>query len=172
MGSTPKILDIYAHGENASTAVTIPKPTPDLLQCAYVTRVKVEDLQGGSPSVFQVGQPYRIRVGFKVASPQSSFVAALGLMAPDGTPVQTTWTPPQALSPGDYEAVFVQDRVVLQANSYSMVIGLSERDRTMQQIETGRIDITGEAPVGGYYGGTSGVGQILNSMGAELRLLP
>jgi hypothetical protein len=103
-----------------------------------------------------------------VASRRRNLVVAAGLKTADGLAVQTAWTPPSDFAPGEYEAVFTQDRVVLEAGTYSVLIGLSDGDRGLQQFEAARVDLVGENAVG-YYPATSGMGAVLNSMKVEIR---
>ena len=85
--------------------------------------------------------------------------------------MQTTWSAPQTLAPGDYEAIFTQKAVQLEAGTYALLIGLSEQERTLQQFEAARLHIDGERAVG-YFPATSGVGIVLNGMTVDLQRLP
>jgi hypothetical protein len=61
--------------------------------------------------------------------------------------------------------MFEQDRVVLEAGCYSILIGLTEAGKHLQQFETARIEFESRSEPGtGPYQRTSGVGFILNSM--------
>jgi len=84
--------------------------------------------------------------------------------------VQTAWHPPCDLAPGDYEVSFTQENVIFEAGTYSVLIGLSESDRGLQQFEGARLDLTSERAVG-YYPGTAGLGLVLNSMATSLQRL-
>jgi|CXWL01.1.fsa_nt_gi lipopolysaccharide transport system ATP-binding protein len=171
-GPCTRVLEVYQHGLAGATVHAVPAPPADLLDLAYATAVSIETLEGKRASVFNVGQPWRIRVGFRIAKAQEQLVIAIGLASPDGSAVQTSWFPPRDLAPGDYEADFIQDRVTLEAGSYTTVIGLSSRDRSLQQFQSERFDISGETVAGTYAPTTSGVGAVLNSMRQELRKLP
>jgi len=170
-GSCQRVLDVYQHGMDTGVAYNAPKPPADLLDRAYATEVAVESLQGAPLVAVPVGHPWRVRIGFRVVKPQSAFVIAVGLRAADGTPIQTAWHPPQDLGPGDYEAVFTQDRVAFEAGTYSFIVGLSASDHSFQQFEAGRLEISSEGAVG-FYGFTVGVGAVLNSMSSSVRRLP
>jgi len=170
VGPCLKVLDLYQHGLASAAPGAVPKPAADLLDRAYATAVLVETADGRPLVTAPVGVPWRVRVRFHLASRQPHFVVAVGLQSADGFPVQTAWCPPQDLAPGDYEAVFVQNAVVLEANTYTVVVGLSESDRGLQQFDAARFDLTGDNAEG-YYAGTSGVGAVLNSMQTSLRRL-
>jgi hypothetical protein len=102
---------------------------------------------------------------------QRNFVIALGIRSGDGTSIQTVWLPPRELPRGDYETVFTQDRVILEAGTYSLLVGISEDSRDLQQFEVACLDITGENAVG-YFPATSGVGAVLNSMTIAIARTP
>jgi lipopolysaccharide transport system ATP-binding protein len=169
-GPCPHVLEIYQHGFAHSAPTSVPAPTADLHDRAYVTGLLIENLAGQPCSDFPVGVPWRARVQFRVARAQSQFVVAIGLKSADGLAVQTAWHPPCDLAPADYEATFSQERVVFEAGTYSLIIGLSESGRSLQQFEAARLDLSGEHAVG-YYSGTAGVGLVLNSMATTLQKL-
>ncbi len=168
-GPCARIMEVYQHGLVGASVNAVPSPSPDLLDRAYATGVAVETMEGRQSSHFELGQPWRIRVAFRVAKPQEQFVIAIGLVSPDGSPVQTSWFPPRDLAVGDYEADFIQDQVILEAGSYTTVVGLNTCDRSIQQFQSERLDISGDKIAGTYAPATSGVGVVLNSMRQELR---
>jgi lipopolysaccharide transport system ATP-binding protein len=169
-GPCGRILDLYQHGLDGAEPAKVPAPTPDLRTRAYATSMTVETLDGVATDTIPVGRPWRVRIGFRIAATQSKFVIAVGLRSGDGLGVQTAWLPPRQLTPGDYEAEFVQDRVVIEAGTYTVIVGLSEDDRSIQQFEGARIDLVAEGAVG-FYVGTSGLGVVLNSMPSSLSKL-
>jgi len=169
-GPCAKVIELYQHGLAGAAPTAVPTPTADLRTLAYATGIAIETLDGTLTDCLPVGCPWRARVRFCIATAQRDFVVALGLKSTDGTAVQTAWLPPQNLAPGDYEAEFVQDRVVLEAGTCTLLVGLSSGDRGLQQFEAARLDFTAEH-ARGYYAGTSGVGVVLNSMQSSLRRL-
>lgn len=169
-GPCARVLELYQHGLAHSAPASVPAPSPDLLDRAYTTELGLETVGGQPCSDFPVGTPWRVRVRFRVVRPQTAFVVAFGLKSADGTAVQTAWHPPADLAPGDYEAVFCQEQVVLEAGTYTVIIGLSENHRSLQQFEGARLDLSGEGAVG-FYPGTAGLGLVLNSMTTRLQKL-
>jgi lipopolysaccharide transport system ATP-binding protein len=169
-GPCARVLEIYQHGLATSAPTSVPVPPPELRDRAYATGLLIENMAGRACSDFPVGTPWRARVRFRVIRAQTQFGVALGLKSADGTAVQTAWHPPADLAPGDYEVVFSQDRVVFEAGTYTVIIGLSEEDRNLQQFDAARIDFSGENAIG-YYPGTAGLGLVLNSMATSLQRL-
>jgi lipopolysaccharide transport system ATP-binding protein len=170
VGRTSQLLDLYAHGLAGPDLLRIPAPTEDLLARAYITAVFVEDNAGSSVAELAVGVCWRVRVVFRAARTLENFVVALGLVASDGTAIQTVWEQPRSLPAGEYEAIFQQDRVTLAAGSYTVLVGLTEREQSIQQLEAARLHISADHAVG-YYQATSGVGAVLNSMSVAVRKL-
>ncbi len=162
-GPCQRVLAQYQLGLAGTPLTSVPKPPAELLDRAYATSVEIEDLEGKPRLIWPVGEPFRVRVGFHIARRQSAFVAAVGIQSADGTSVQTAWIPPRDLEPGDYEAVFTQDRVAIEAGTYRFLIGLSNADHTFQQFEAVRIEVVSEG-ARGFFPRTAGVGAILNSM--------
>lgn len=169
-GPCARVLEIYQQGLANSAPTSVPPPPPDLLGRAYATGLVLETMSGQPCSGFPVGTAWRARVRFRVIRAQKRFGVALGIKSADGTAVQTVWHPPADLAPGDYEALFTQDRVVFEAGTYTLIIGLSSDDRNLQQFDAAHIDYTGENAVG-YYPGTAGLGLVLNSMATSLQRL-
>jgi lipopolysaccharide transport system ATP-binding protein len=170
-GPINKVLEIYQRGLTDATPTAVPKPSPDLLDRAYVTGVAIETVDGRLARTLPAGQPWRVRVQVHIERLQRNFVIALGIRSGDGTSIQTVWLPPRELPRGDYETVFTQDRVILEAGTYSLLVGISEDSRDLQQFEVACLDITGENAVG-YFPATSGVGAVLNSMTIAIARTP
>ncbi len=167
-GPVAKVLDTYLDAAS-SVDTKVPAPAPELRDRAYVTGLSFEDLQGRPNTIFSVGQGWRAKVRIHLARPYPQFVTGFGLVSTDGVGVQTAWIPPCDLAAGDYEVTFEQI-VALQAGGYTAVLGLSTGNQGIQQITTGRIDLSGEEPHG-YFPLTSGVGIVLNSMKTSLTAL-
>jgi lipopolysaccharide transport system ATP-binding protein len=168
LGRTAQVLDRYSQGLSGADLLRIPAPTPDLLARAYITAVFVENETGTPAAELAVGERWRVRVQFRAARALQHFVVACGLMSSDGTAIQTVWEQPHDLAAGDYEAEFLQDRVTIAAGSYTIIIGLTEREQSVQQIEAARLYLSGDKALG-YYQATAGVGIVLNSMKVTLR---
>lgn len=170
-GRAGDVLESYSRGLTSSgDTFAVPAPSLDLLDRAYLTLVRVENAEGNQAPEFAVGEPWRVRVQFRVERPMESFVVAVGLLASDGTAIQSAWAPPRRVGRGDYEAVFLQSSVILAAGSYSVYVGLSEREAIFQLLEAARLQISSDQPRG-YFQATAGVGIVLNSMIVDVRPL-
>ena len=170
VGPCSRVLELYQHGLEGAAPILVPPPTPDLLDQLYAMEVALDKLDGSPAATVAIGVPWRIRVRFRVATPQKAVTVAVGLKSADGSAVQSAWLPPRDFAPGDYEGEFVQDQVSLEAGTYTVIVGLDTGGRGLQQFEAARLDISSENAVG-YYPGISGVGLVLNSMRTGLRRL-
>ncbi|MBP8257976.1 MAG: ABC transporter ATP-binding protein, partial [Opitutaceae bacterium] len=169
-GPAASVIDDYT--QSLASLGPAPAPVRATSERARILETQVTNERGTGVAEVAVGESWNVRLTLQIQQDRMEHViVAVGLLASDGTPVQTSWSPPQALDPGNYEAVFTQKAVQLEAGTYSLLIGLSERERTLQQFEAGRLHINGDQPIG-YFPATSGVGTVLNGMAVELRRLP
>lgn len=156
-----------AAGDSSSSA-----PLPDTSdQPVSITSCRLENTQGQALQAFRVGETWRIRFRLRVRQPVPGFVASIGVVNSGGTGLQTAWIPPALLEPGEYEAVFEQDRVHLASDSYKILVGLSTEGRMLLQYEATGLEILPEDPLI-HCEATSGCGLVLNSMCSEIRRLP
>lgn len=162
-GSVESVLGRYMNASAPAELATCPPPSPEQRERAYATAVLLEEITGRAATELAVGQPWQVRLRVRVARPLESVVMAVGVVAIDGTPIQTAWSQPADLEPGEHEMLFIQDRVILEAGSYTFRIGITERDHKVQQFDCGRLEITSERSVG-TFPVTSGAGCVLNSM--------
>lgn len=170
-GSAADVIERYTRGVAGSDLLPIPTPSADLVDRAYFIRCALENRDGMARPEFGVGEPWVARLRFRVHRRYERFVVAIGVVAADGLAVHSAWAEPRVVEPGEYEAIFRQDAVTLAAGSYSLHVGLSDREQMIQTFEAARLFITNER-VYGYYQATSGIGLVLNSMDIEVSRCP
>jgi lipopolysaccharide transport system ATP-binding protein len=166
-GPASGVIDLYYQESMVSAPPRIPSPTMELLDRCYVTSVAIETLTGEPRSIFPVDQPWRIRVAFRAVATYENFVVGAGFVAAQGLPVQTCWLPPQRIEPGNYEVIFEQVHVSLEAGRYKVVIGLTENGSSIQQIVADWVEVTREGATT-YLPDRMDVGIVLNSMNTHL----
>jgi lipopolysaccharide transport system ATP-binding protein len=134
-GSTDSVIARYINSETSlRNNFQIPSPTEKNAP-AYATNLTIEDPAGLPANGFAVGKPWQIRVSFTVARRAESFITAIGLVSDRSIAVWTVWSKPRDLQPGDYQAVFLNERVSLCSGSYSIVVGLSSYNRSIHYVE-------------------------------------
>jgi lipopolysaccharide transport system ATP-binding protein len=111
------------------------RPPKDPDAPGFATLLVVEDLDGKPATEFPVGKPWQVRVHFTVRRKTDHFIIGLGMMTELNTPLRTAYSTPRDLVPGEYEAVFKEDNLILATGSYQIIIGLSSFERTFHYTE-------------------------------------
>jgi len=170
-GPTQHVLDLYLKGIAEPEPVRVPDPSGDALTSCHVLAVSMEDGKGRPQSIVQVGGVWQVCFKVRAVRKLAQFVASIKIVTAEGTNIQSVWSEPRDLEAGDYNVLFRQNRVFLEAGAYQMYVTLMERDRILQSFEAIRFDIDGEDP-SGFFPQTFGVGVVLNSMETEIRPCP
>jgi lipopolysaccharide transport system ATP-binding protein len=158
------VLKMYQTSTQHSPTGKVPAATPEMIERAYVTRLRLEDDGGVEKPYFKLGEPWTLRIRFQVVRKQPAFVAGIGVRSLSGASVQTVWTNPADVEPGEYEAVFRQGGVTLSAGAYIVLVGLSSSDRSIQQFEALQFDVLADQYNGDFVPLPAGAGMIVNSM--------
>jgi lipopolysaccharide transport system ATP-binding protein len=117
------VSNYIAAGQELKVEYEIPAPKHETP--AYVYRLELEDNEGNPANEIPVAEAWQARVFLEVKETLDSFVIALGLKSETDVTLSTTWTDPQTLEPGKYQAVFREDTVHLSPGRYRLVTGLS-----------------------------------------------
>ncbi len=134
-GTTKTVLERYvetAIDQQAVYAIDRPRIMPEN---GYAESLHVENLDGSLMSEVAVGRPWQVRVRFTLTQPTRNFVIALGLWTPTDASLRTSWSLPETLEPGTYEAVFRDTQIMLAPGRYPLALGLSAGGQTFQYIE-------------------------------------
>jgi lipopolysaccharide transport system ATP-binding protein len=162
------VLKMYQTSTQDGPTGKVPSPTPEMFERAYVTGLRLEGDEGVEKPYFKLGEPWTLRVRLRVVRRQESFVAAVGVRSLSGVNLQTAWTQPRNLEPGNYEAVFRQDGVSAAAGSYVLIVGLSASERSIQQFEAVQLDVLSDNFREDFVALPAGAGLIINSMQREI----
>ncbi len=134
-GSTEGAINRYINS-NTTLQASFHLPPPAQSECpAVATELTIENLAGVPTNGFRIGEAWQVRVTFKVFQRMESFRAAVGLTSDSNVPVWTIWSDAVDLEPGDYQAVFRNEEVLLCTGSYSITVGLSTHLRTVHYME-------------------------------------
>ncbi|MEM9830568.1 MAG: polysaccharide ABC transporter ATP-binding protein [Bacteroidota bacterium] len=139
-GTASEAVDYYL--ENAVElkgvfSLPLPSLESQLEKLGYATEITIENEQSEITSILPLAKPWQVRVKFTLLNHVSHFIIAIGIKTTDDTAIRTTWSKPQDLEPGDYEAVFRDDSVFLCSGVYKLAIGLSSRERSFQYFSEG-----------------------------------
>jgi lipopolysaccharide transport system ATP-binding protein len=130
------IINSYIQNSLASNSVInvpIPKDTSTIQ--GYVYKVHIEDLYSNIMNEIRVGNPWQIRVFFKIEKKVNNFIIALGITSMMEVNIRTSWSSKSDIEKGYYEAVFREKDLLLSAGSYNITIGLSSNEQTFQYNE-------------------------------------
>jgi lipopolysaccharide transport system ATP-binding protein len=127
-----KYLEVYANN-TSSYDIELPSNASELAGYAYQLRIEDEFAKPASEIV--LGKSWQVRVSFKINKKTPHFIIALGLTTMLDMPLQTTWSFPQDLDEGNYEAVFINQDIIYTEGQYKLVIGLSSEKRVIQYKE-------------------------------------
>jgi lipopolysaccharide transport system ATP-binding protein len=135
----------------------------------YAYRLTVENVKGEPISSIPVGEGWQVRVSFRLNRKVEHFIIALGLLTQLDTPLRTSWSAPRTLGPGDYEAVFRENDLLIATGRYYIVIGMSSFETTFFYTER-----AGVLEISRYSKGIDAVriadcGLLLNPMAIDIR---
>ncbi len=102
---------------------------------AYASQVKIEDEFGNHSSEIPVGVKWKVRVSFRINKATEHFIVALGIVTSYDLPVQTSWSVPELIREGEYEAIFSNPDLLLTSGQYKLVVGLSTYERAIHYVE-------------------------------------
>lgn len=172
MGKTETVVKKYIEGGgDAQSAYTIESPKEVESLPGYAYKLVVEDGDGNPATAIPVGQPWQVRINFKITQRTEHFIIALGLRTTLDVAVQTSWSSPRTVEPGEYEAVFREETVWFSTGRYYIMIGLSTYERAFQYVDGAGILEVAEYSEGVELVRISGVGLILNPLKFQLHKL-
>lgn len=150
-GGVEAVLARYLQINTEALAATTELPPGATNAPAQARAVHTFNLAGEPSGQFLLGEPWRIRLDFEVASALTHVIAAAGLRAIDGTPLITWWSTPQDLAPGQYSVEFLCD-LPFSAGILNFAIGISAHERSIYYVEgVGSVTISevavGEQPL-------------------------
>lgn len=168
-GSAESVITRYISSDSLlRTSFPIVAP-PEKNAPAFASGLAVEDPEGSPANGFVIGNPWRVRVSFTVTRSMEHFIIAIGLVSDRGIGIWTTWSRPENLEPGNYDAVFFNDQVSLCAGSYSLTVGLSVNRRAIHYVEEAGVLVISEVSDGSDALNISGgAGFILNPLSVTI----
>ncbi len=98
---------------------------------AYVTDVTIENTNGQEILNIPIGKPWQVRIRIVINEYQPHFIAGIGFITSDDSPLRTVWTKPQNIEIGIYEIIFIENNILLSYGKYRLIIGLSSREQPL-----------------------------------------
>lgn len=165
-GPVATAIDAYSEiFDTYQTSFEIPAKAADD-QPGFAYEVCIEDTEGNPRNNFAIGEPWQVRIKFRILHQVPGFVIALGFLTQEDIGLRTSWSEPENKSPGYYEAVFREDQLVLGSGNYKLIVGLSARMHAFQYAENCAVLRVSEElfESAGWIKRTQGAGVILNPM--------
>jgi lipopolysaccharide transport system ATP-binding protein len=132
---TEGVLHRYLEsGAKSQTVYNISLPTSDDVP-GYAYKLIIEDGNGKPVISIPVGQPWQVRVYFRLIKKTEHFIIALGLRSEANVTLRTTWSKPLTLEAGEYQVLFREETIILGTGRYCLVLGLSTYERAIQYVE-------------------------------------
>ncbi len=175
-GRVDDVFDVYTVDENEDEPIKavfdIPLPDNADKMPGYAYRLQIEDLDGNPTNDIPVGQPWQARVFFKLNQDVNDFVIALGLTTVAELNVRTSWSKKINMTKGSYQAVFVEEQIILVAGKYDIIVGLSSFEQTFHYAENAarlKIEDNRSLILDKTILRTAGVGTVLNPMNIVIK---
>ncbi len=124
VGRSKEAIDSYIQSGLGAQSVYDIEPPKDANAPAYAYKLTVEDSNGKPMAEIPVGQPWQVCIHFQVARKTDDLVVALGMLTPMDSPLRTTWSPPQNLEPGHYQAIFRDEKIHIEPGRYPLSVGI------------------------------------------------
>lgn len=171
-GNIDPVIDKYLESNEVSRSVyEIPMPEADDV-VGYAYRLKIEDINGNLINEIPVGRPWQVRVHFKLNRQVKHFIVGLGLVNSRDISLRTTWSKEVDLDEGEYEALLIEDQLLLAVGTYYLTLGLSSFERPIHYVENVASIVISDAADSALDKSivrTSGVGLILNQMNINIK---
>jgi lipopolysaccharide transport system ATP-binding protein len=136
--------------------------------------LRIESLNAELLNEIPVGKPFQVKIKFRIHKQIAHFIIALGLKDISDVPIRTSYSVPSDIQPGDYEAVFKYDDVLLASGAYPLVIGLSSYEQSFyykENVTAVEISQISELTADSRIVRNTGVGFILNPMNISINKL-
>jgi lipopolysaccharide transport system ATP-binding protein len=122
-------------GDLAKAEYTIPLPENSAELPGYAYKARIEDLNGNLLNDISIGTPWQLRVFYKLTKKTDHFIIGMGTITAHDLSLRTSWSKPMDFDSGDYEAVFINDDIILTTGTYTLIIGLSQNESTFHYID-------------------------------------
>lgn len=102
----------------------------NLSQLGEIISLSILDSKGELVGEVPAGETWTVKFVFRIHREHDSFVAGFGLQSMFGTPLNTSWSMPQRVTPGMYEVYFRNTDVYYNSGQYKISMGLSNDSRS------------------------------------------
>jgi lipopolysaccharide transport system ATP-binding protein len=172
VGAISNLIDKYlSRGGAAHSIYYLPIPENVDTIAGHAYEIRIENKNAKLVTEILVGSSWQVRVCFKIMRRIEHFIAALSLTDSYNTQIRTSWSVPQDIEEGYYEAVFREESIVFAAGTYNITVGLSTFERPIHYIENAAmfsISDVAERSLDSSIIRTVGIGVVLNPMNISI----
>ncbi|NTE04800.1 ATP-binding cassette domain-containing protein [Agrobacterium tumefaciens] len=130
------LMDKYLKQKEDSNEIAIATIKHEGHLPCNVKTLSFQDDKGNKLTKISLGMSWGIKIDFSVTKPLDSFIIALGLTDySTDLNIRTTWSVARKIGIGEHSALFIENRLLLAEGNYSITIGLSENQKTIQYLE-------------------------------------
>ncbi len=104
-------------------------------QIGFVNAISFEGLQNKELKVLKVGSYFQIRVNFELRKKLDSFIIGVGISTNTDIPVHTSWSKPEKIENGIFEAIFEYDNLLFASGLYKLALGMSNHEVSFHFLE-------------------------------------
>jgi lipopolysaccharide transport system ATP-binding protein len=134
-GKTDDIIQQYLQQSEESQGKYILDTTISQKKKVYATSLTIEDKEGNLMSEIPIGKPWRIKVNLTVNEDINNLIIAIGITDIHDSPISTSWSLPQELKMGNYNATFFEDTIKFNTGQYKLLIGISRGNESIEYID-------------------------------------
>lgn len=136
IGPTKEVINKYIQlKESIPTHYESTSDKPTGKASGFINSIKIEDDKNISIDSVPVGLPWQTRVAFTITETTPSFMIAMGIRTTNNVTLRTTWSAPEDLLPGKYEAVITDPKIHLSSGIYTLTFGLSSFKKSFEYLE-------------------------------------
>jgi lipopolysaccharide transport system ATP-binding protein len=136
IGPTSEVIAHYLRSKE-SVPATYNRKGDEFDPTTYgrVDHIQIQDKNGIATNTVPAGLPWQAKVVFTLTKPTPHFVLAMSIRTDTNLLIRTSWSAPENLEAGTYEAYISDARVNLISRTYSLDVGLSSFKRAFEFLQ-------------------------------------
>ncbi|MGE0568361.1 MAG: ABC transporter ATP-binding protein [Bacteroidia bacterium] len=127
-GAIQEIVNLYLDS-GIGTQSKFEFAAPKELSYGRIESLTILSKSGKEISEVPVGEAWKVAIQFELIKPTEHFIIGFGVVSSHDIPIRTSWSKPEDMQPGKYEAVFDCSDVMLTTGTYKIAVGLSSNKR-------------------------------------------
>lgn len=134
-GKTEEVIKCYLEQSQENKSEYFLDTTVSQDKKVYAESLKILDLENNLISEVPVGKPWKIKLNFIVNEKIDNLIVAIGITDIHETPISSSWSLPQKLDAGSYNAFFIEETIKFNPGKYKLLIGISRGSESIEYID-------------------------------------